>query len=107
MVLVLDTGTWFRLHTNPRPFEGEGFTYIPEKIRMGAIVPPIPHISDGPATLHWPTPSQFDFFFFCNFEVQFWRKTFVLVKEFVLPCSPYVFTENELRTFTNFLWAGN
>ena len=56
--------------SNPRPFEGEGFAYIPEKIGGGGDRPPS-HSSDGPATLNWPTPSRFDFFSFATLKFNF------------------------------------
>ena len=37
----------------------------------GRSSPFSPHSSDGPATLNWPTPSQFDFFSFATLKFNF------------------------------------
>ena len=101
LVSVPYTETWFRSHTNPRPFEGEGFTYIPEK-RGGGDRPPYPPQFQRHCYFTLANSLSIWFFFLLQLWSSILAKTFLLVKEFVLPCSPYVFTENEFTNFHQF-----
>jgi hypothetical protein len=85
LVLVPDTETWFWSHTNPRPFEEEGFTYIPEKIGVGGYRPPYPPHFRRPCYFTLADSLSIWFFFFCNSEVQFWRKRLYLSKNLYCP----------------------
>ena len=111
LLYLTEIWPWFRFpiakpgfgHTLFQSLLKEKVSLISQKKKGGGRSSPLsPTVPTALLFYTGRVPLNLIFFFFCNSEVQFWRKTFVLVKEFVLPCSPYVFTENEFTNFHQF-----